>query len=480
MGREKVFAELSERGRLIRLTTQDGENTMSTDSSNRIRWVQFGDSRIINGFTDTYASNRTRNTSTRGTWCFLQAISGHAFRLVNTAGVVGNTIADCNARFDSTVLGAMFSGGTPGTSAPGVKPFLPDIVGVEVDVNDFIVGTPLATMKAEAAKLIERCGEIGAWCVWQYGRTPASGAAAIGYGNTWRDTQLAFWKWLDEQEANYRHFLGVNVFKLTVDPANASGYCLPNLTNDNQVHGNQNSNRIIAEAVWAKLVSRGAVSPADWLPASTAEVYNAATSPNVRNRLSNPVFTGGTAVPGGAGWSGLIPTGWTAAACVNATVIASLVDAPGGIGKALQLDVTWTGAGGLVQGLSPRIESICSAGDVVQFGYEAYARGLNADGVTLETMAASHNVLNVAAWQRWQTASGSSFFGAFGNSTAADGSRYGDMVKYHIFTPPSMPIDGAPTRVDGYFNIHGGALTTGSCRVWIARAGLLVNGDPSL
>lgn len=453
------------------LVDKDGQVVGGGVATSRNRAVILGDSRVDQGVFGTGAGANS-GMATRGWWVWLQGMSGNWWQLVQAAGVQGDTIANAVARFENAIPGELFGGTSAFGAQFGVSTYLPDWLFVELGINNIGAGQSLQAMTAEADQLIAKMEATGARIVW-LNESPV-GSATPSYGKAYFNRIRRWNDWLARRQATSNQLLVVDIFADAIDPASAAGHCKSNYMWDNAVHPGSFGARRRAELIWAAVQARWGVRRGVVLPTSRNDTYDAATAPDIANRISDPLCFGSTSAVSGTGNSGTLPSTYSASNCNNATVVYSVVPHPSGIGNCIQADVTFTAAGGFCQFNTERIEALCASGDVVRMGCEIFVYGLNDAGNAIEPLAAKHNLLTAKMQAFVVDGPGNRFFQTMQDGSNTEGVQIGD---YNV-TPITWPCQliGPITRVQGQCYVLGAG--AGKVRVLFGRFAGFVNGGP--
>lgn len=450
----------------------NGALVSGAGNPSRNRAIVVGDSRVDNCFGDVFTASKIRNINNRGWWAWLQGLSGNYWQLVQAAGVQADTIANVNARWASTIPGEMFGlGRGPNIGEQvGVAPFAPDWLFVELGINNIGAAQSLAAMTAEAEIFIANAEATGARIVWL--NEGAVGASTAGYGTAYLNRLRRWNDWLKARAAASRSLLVVDAWAITVDPTSAAGNTRSGYLYDDAVHSGPVGARARAEAIWTAVQARWGIRKIESLPVSTADVYSAGSAPDIANRLADPLcLATPVSAVGATGNSGNAPTGYVPAACSNATCVYSVVPHPGGYGNCIQMDVTFTAAGGYAILRTARVEALFSGGETARFGVEAFVYG-NAGAA----LTATDNLLTVKPQLFVVGSDAANYYSATLQETnTTEGKLVGNYnVQALTWTVP-IPA-GAPSRVQGETYIIGAG--TGTVRVLLGRFGIFANGGP--
>jgi hypothetical protein len=442
-------------------------------SPSRNRAITVGDSRMGFCFGDSYAVNGQRSIYARGIWPHLQGISGNYFRLVQAAGVTGDKIADVCARWNNNDPGEMFGGVTEATGSQfGVAPYNADWLFMMLGINDITYGQTLAQMQADAERLITLIEASDTRAVWLTEGAVASGT--VGYGQAFLNQLLTWNQWLRNRAALSKNLLVVDAWPLSCNPS--TGQANAGWIVDNTVHPGITAVRTLAAAIWSALQAKWGLQAVNWLPVSNGEVWVSGQATTIPNRYPDPLSlntwvaaTGPVGVQAGS----VLPPGMAFSDCSNATVTSSQVVDEDGFGNAVQMDITFTGAGYVLLN-SRNTGGSFSGGETTRAGVSIKAYGLTAGAQA--PLATSHALLSVKPQLKVQNADASIFFSTFNDTTGAvDGPQAGDLSE-HMITWPITLGAGSPSRVQTLLYVT--STGAGTVRVKASRFAHFANGGP--
>jgi len=292
----------------------------------------------------------------RGTFHLANMTLGYPFRELHNAGISGQTIVECAARFNRDALA-----------------YNPSMIVIQGGVND-ITGTTagqeaasLVTIKAAFVEMIEKCIAAGIVPL-VYTCFPLS-AAGTGYTAARAQMIVKLNTWLREiARYEYPEMVLFDAYAAAVNPTNTDGDYNTNFSTDGTHLTALGAQRVAASL--ATLLTPFRYTPAK-LVSSVLDTYD--TDSSNPQLFPNPLMTGtgGTKSTAGAGSgtnTGNVPDGltvlWTRAG--TGTVVNSIASRSDGIGSDLQAVVTAQNASDSIQiDLSSSIHARVTAGDVL-------------------------------------------------------------------------------------------------------------------
>ena len=290
--------------------------------------VHAGDSRAAQGFVDETitAGNYTGGYTSRNWYQWLVALAGQPLRLIQSAGVGGDTTTLFVARQNNAAGGSLFGK----LSSPGWVQHRPGWLFMSLGINDVTGGVPTAASIANARLILSKAQQTRTIVVWPT-ETPV-GPAGTQLGAS--APLLAAWNSeLQGLRSEFPNLIVPDCYTAFIDPA--TGLCRAGLHNDSSgihVHYNNAGALLFAQTVYSAIAN---LLPSTGFPLASNASELISSNPSINQYQVNPLFSGATvtdalqsAIAFGAG----------------ATGTATLIPDPLGYGNAIQVDVTYTGA----------------------------------------------------------------------------------------------------------------------------------------
>ena len=284
-------------------------------------------------------------------WAWADVLLGGRMKLLNNAGVSGNTSAQLLARLDSSDTGL----GTPGVAGarPGVIPFNPGWCIVHIGVNDIYGAT--------AATFDQLTGNLTAI----YSRLLAAGIRVVALTIMPTTTSVFNWSaarlaihlrvndWIRSYCVSTPGMYLVDAFARMVDPLDVTNVVgRADSFRDNAQHPNNVGGYLVGKEI-ARVLDPLVPKGFSWLPRSNKEdsTYSAEYAANLPvNIQQNPLLTGTTAATGGVA-TGSVPA--SSLGLSNGTGISgatySVESRADGYGQNLVSEIVSTGTGGILQ-----------------------------------------------------------------------------------------------------------------------------------
>lgn len=347
-----------------------------------------GDSRTAQGFSDdtTLAGTLTGSYSSRNWYQWLMMLSGQPLRLTQAAGVGGDRVSNFVARQNNPQGGSLFGK----FAAPGWVPYAPGWLFLTLGINDILNNVETSVSLAGARQILNASKSTGTVVVWPTelpvgpNGTQLTGAQ-LALLSAWNEGLKAL-------RAEYPLLRVPDCYTAFLNPATGSAYAgLHNDTSGAHVHLNNAGALLYAQTVYASISSELFAANV-LLAGDAAEVISG--NPAVNQYQVNPLLSGADAT---AALQSAVSFG------AGATGTATLIDDPEGYGKAIQVDVTYTGTSSAFALLAFKASAANFVGGEciiaaarVRVGLPGASPGLLAPGITPAHMVrCPEHILNV-------------------------------------------------------------------------------------
>lgn len=398
---------------------------------------------------------------------YANALLGQRLRLVNNAGVSGETTAQMLARIGSSAgLGVGFGGigaaGTAVTTSPSPLNGSPKYVFVHAGVND-IYGFNLtaATVTANLQQIYQTLIANGVTPIVM--TIMAVNSTTVGYSTANVATHLAVNDWIRNYAAA-NGLLLVDAFAATVDPNSGSVEMNTAFTRDGKQHPNNRGGMAVARAIYGVL--NNIIPARDVLPQSNAAVISLDAS--IRQLLPVPLLTGTAAITA-TGYSG--NTAGSNLGNANfvrggtPTCVLSAVARADGFGQNTKMVATFGAANDSLEIRFPSQHATA----VVGATYVAVCE-VTVTGPAGAALAAADNFQGAQLYLQYNDGTTNFFTYALGRGST-DTAMVGSFTVTLMTPPLTIPASGTPTTFRPNFTIFGSG--AGSPEVQIGRVGLI-------
>jgi len=293
----------------------------------------FGDSRGAQGFVDetTNTSLYTGQFVDRNPAHWLMSLLGHPLRMIQNAGVGGDTVAMAAARMHNTQGGSLFGK----VANPGWTAHAPEFLFVHLGINDALNQSTitLATSIAMARSILDAADSLGTTVIWMDEPPEAIGGTVMSTAQNQR--RLDWNAALKALELEYPNLWVVPVSAALTD--SGTGKMLAGLTNDNTatyIHMNNAGAKLVAETILAYTAPLWVGRRSLALVTHASDLVS--VNPECNQYQVNPLLAGAT------------PTAALAMAVSFAAGVtggvATIITDPEGYGQAIQIDLTYNSA----------------------------------------------------------------------------------------------------------------------------------------
>jgi hypothetical protein len=407
-----------------------------------------GDSRVLQAFSD---STTGRSFNAKGFPGWLMQANGNPWRIVQTAGVGGDTIALLAARRNGAAPGALFGS----SGGPGWNPYRANYLFIVCAINDILNGVSTASSIASASQIISDARDVGTVVVWPTEPPPGPGTTLTA---PQRALLLAWNSALQALTSTYSNLVVPDTWTTMEDPANL-GYSYASMHADASapyIHWNNNGGRAFAQATSTKLAAVGCLPPARTLLLAGDVNDVISYRPFVNQYQVNPTLAGANRGATGA-----------AAATSNCTVSEKMIAHVDGsqYGQMIQSDITFSAAGYYVLAM-PESAGNFVGGEAVFAACDVRVGAIDAVDGVLGAMTSANGIINADA-QLTITNNDTSTAVATAHSKNTNDVALLSGFSLVECTPSWKIKTGVPSSVRNWVYIN--AASAGSCRVLTGR-----------